>query len=126
MVSFSCSCSPKLSVSITTDQIARSRLISGKNYSLGGQEPENETNNFSHFSLGCATLNWIMTAKVVGLILRLFSSETVSIHYDRSIGAFRIDSHGDWHFRRTITVEQEQQLLPLLATSRHCKLDDET
>ena len=40
--------SPKLSVSITTDQLALSGLIAGENDSLGGQEPDNETDNFGY------------------------------------------------------------------------------
>ena len=38
--------SPKLSSSITTDQLARSRLIAGDNDSLGGREQDNGTENF--------------------------------------------------------------------------------
>ena len=56
-VSFSGSCSPKLLVSITTDQLARYGLIADDNDSLGGREPENETDNFVRCSLGRATLN---------------------------------------------------------------------
>ena len=60
LVSFSCSCSTKLSFSITTDQMARSGLKAGNNDSLGGQEPENETDNFVRRSLGRSTLNWMV------------------------------------------------------------------
>ena len=73
-VSFSGSRSIKLQVSVTTNQLARSRLIAGENDSLGGRESENETDNFSRFLLGCTVSNWTMTAKVVDLNLRLLSS----------------------------------------------------
>ena len=73
-VSFSGSHSPKLLVSITTNQLARSVLVAGENDSLGGLELENEINNFCHFLLGCATLNWILTAEVVGVVLWFSSS----------------------------------------------------
>ena len=43
---------PKLSTSITTDQLARYGLIAAETDSLGGQEPENDTNNFGHFTVG--------------------------------------------------------------------------
>ena len=69
LVLFSGSCYTKIPVSITTDQLARSRLIAGENDSLGGQEPEKETNNFGRCLLGCADLNWIMTGKVVGIVI---------------------------------------------------------
>ena len=48
-VSFSGSCSPKLLVSITTAQLERSGLIAGENDSLGGREPENDTDNISRY-----------------------------------------------------------------------------
>ena len=73
-VLFSGSCSPKLPVSITTDHLARSGLISSENDSLGGREPENKTDNSGYCSLGHAMLNWIMTAKVVGIVLQFLSS----------------------------------------------------
>ena len=51
-VLFSGSCPPKLSFYITIDQLAHSVMISSENDSLGGQEPENKTNNFGRSSLG--------------------------------------------------------------------------
>ena len=72
--SFSRSSYPKLLVSVTTDQLARSGLIAGENDSLGGQEPENKTDNFGSLLLVRAALNWIMTAEVVGLVLQFSSS----------------------------------------------------
>ena len=54
--------------------MAHSRLIIVDNDSLGGQKQENKTDNFGRFSLGRADLNWIITAKVVGIILRFSSS----------------------------------------------------
>ena len=58
LVSFSVSFSPKLSLSVTTDQLVCSWLIADKNDSLGGKEPENKTNNFERCSLGHTELNW--------------------------------------------------------------------
>ena len=46
LVLFSGYRSSKLSFSITTNQLARLGLIAGENDSLGGREPENETENF--------------------------------------------------------------------------------
>ena len=59
-VSFSGSRSPKLLVSITTDQLARSGLIAGDNDSLRGREPENKIGNFGRCSLGHAALNLVI------------------------------------------------------------------
>ena len=42
----------KLPVSVSTDQLARSGLIAVETDSLGGQEPENETDSFGHCTLG--------------------------------------------------------------------------
>ena len=58
LVLFSSSRSTKLSFYITTDKLARSGLITGENDSLGGREPENETDNFGSCPLGCTVLNW--------------------------------------------------------------------
>ena len=66
-VLFSGSRSPRLSLSITTDQVARSGFIAGENDSLGGREQENKTNNFVRFLLGHTVLNW----KIVYHILLL-------------------------------------------------------
>ena len=46
LVSLASSRSPKLSVSIVTDQLARSGLTFSENDSLGERELDNETNNF--------------------------------------------------------------------------------
>ena len=46
LVLFSGYHSPKLELSITTDQLAHSRMISVEIASLEEWEPENETNNF--------------------------------------------------------------------------------
>ena len=46
------SVSSKLSVSIITDQLESSGLRDVETDSLGGQEPENEINNFGHCKLG--------------------------------------------------------------------------
>ena len=73
LVLFSGSCYPKILVSITTDQLARSGLIAGENDILSGLEPENKTDNFSRSSLGCTVLNWIMMAEVVSIVLRFLS-----------------------------------------------------
>ena len=70
LVLFSISRYPKLPFSITTDQLARSGLISSENDNLGERERENETGNFGRCSLGRAALNWMMTAEVVGLVLQ--------------------------------------------------------
>ena len=43
--------SPKLSVYIITNWLSCYVLIADDNDSLGGQEPENETDNFGRFSL---------------------------------------------------------------------------
>ena len=51
---------PKLSVSVTTDQLARSGLIAVETDSLGGREPENENDNFGRCSLGRVAVNWMM------------------------------------------------------------------
>ena len=69
LVSFYGSLSLKLLVSVTTNRVARSGLISGKNDSLGGREPENETDNFGRCLLGRAVLNWIIAAEVFGIVL---------------------------------------------------------
>ena len=59
LVLFYGSRSPKLSVSIITDQLARSILIAGENDSLGGLESENKTKTFGHTLLGLSVLNWV-------------------------------------------------------------------
>ena len=48
-VSFYGSRSPKISFSITTDQLVHSRLIAGENESFGGREQENDIENFGRF-----------------------------------------------------------------------------
>ena len=58
LVSLYGSRSPKLSFSITIDQLAHSGLISGKNDSLGGRKPENKTKKIGRFLLGRTVLNW--------------------------------------------------------------------
>ena len=60
LVSFSGSHSLKVSVSITTDQLARSVLIAGGNDILGGRELDNETENIGRCALCYAALNWMM------------------------------------------------------------------
>ena len=57
LVLFFGSRSPKLSVSIPTDQLVHSGLIASDNDILGGREPENETDNFGRCLLGRAALN---------------------------------------------------------------------
>ena len=57
-VLFSGSQSPKLLVSIISNQLARSGLIPVENDSLGGRELENKTDNFERCSLGRTVLNW--------------------------------------------------------------------
>ena len=47
LVLFSGSHSPKLAISITTDQLAPSVLIAVESASLDELEPENETNNLA-------------------------------------------------------------------------------
>ena len=59
-VSFSSYRLPKLSVSVATDQLERPGLILLETGSLGGIEPENNTNNFGPCSLGCAAENWMI------------------------------------------------------------------
>ena len=59
-VSFSGYCTPKLSVSITTYQLARFGLIAMETESLGVREPENDTDDFGHCSLDHAAVNWMM------------------------------------------------------------------
>ena len=49
LVLFSGSNYPKLSFSITTDQLARSVLIVSENDSLLGREPQNKIDNFRRF-----------------------------------------------------------------------------
>ena len=51
---------PKVSVSSTTYQLVRSGLIAVETDSLGGREPENETDTFVCFSLGRAAVNRMM------------------------------------------------------------------
>ena len=60
LVSLSGSRPPKLSVSIAINQLARSGLVAVETDSLGGGEQENDTDNFSRCSLGCAAVNWMM------------------------------------------------------------------
>ena len=50
--------SPKIPLSITTDQLSRSGLKAGENDSLGGQEPEKNNNKFGRCLLGHTILNW--------------------------------------------------------------------
>ena len=51
---------PKLSVSITTNQLVRSGLMVMETGSLGGQEPENETDSFGRSSVEGAVENRIL------------------------------------------------------------------
>ena len=74
LVSLSGSHFPKLLVSITIDQLARSGLIADGIIRLGGREPENETDNFGRCPLERALLNWTMMAKAVGLGFWFLSS----------------------------------------------------
>ena len=59
-VLFTSSCSPKLALSITTDQLAYYGLIAVKSAILEEREPDKETNNFGRSSLGGAAENWMM------------------------------------------------------------------
>ena len=45
-----------MSVSVTTNQLAYSRLIAVETESLGGNKPENETDNFCHCMLDLVRL----------------------------------------------------------------------
>ena len=47
--------------------MARSGLISSDNDIFGGQEPDNETDNFVSCSLDHTIFNLIITAKAVGI-----------------------------------------------------------
>ena len=51
--------SPKIPVSITTNQLESSGLIAGENDILEGHEPENKTSKFRRCLLGRTILNWI-------------------------------------------------------------------
>ena len=73
-VPFSSSRYTKLLVSIATNQLSHSGFIAGENDSLGGREPENNADNFGRWSLGRAALNWILTAKIFGLVIQFSSS----------------------------------------------------
>ena len=64
LILFSCSRYPKLSLSVSTDQLAPSGLIACENDSLGIREPENENDNFVRCLIGRATLNRMMKCDV--------------------------------------------------------------
>ena len=79
-VSFSSSLPPKLSVSITTDQLGHSGLIAVDTDGLGGREPENETKNFGRFSPGRSDGRLEVYHKYINIMYIFYDQNVDRVH----------------------------------------------